>query len=138
MLPAWVNRYVGIPFADQGFDERGCHCWGLVRLVYLRERGITLPTYGELSARELAAAAGVIYSESCAGPWREVTNGRAVFDVVLMAGRIDGGWRADIHVGVLASPGHVLHVERSTAAVVLPLEHPTIRFRLRATFRHNG
>ena len=42
---SWVNQYVGIPYADQGREQIGLDCWGLVRLVYQQELGIVLPGF---------------------------------------------------------------------------------------------
>lgn len=47
MRPTWATRYLTIPFCEKGRDEAGVDCYGLVRLIYQRERGITLPSYTE-------------------------------------------------------------------------------------------
>jgi cell wall-associated NlpC family hydrolase len=43
----WVNKYIGIPYADKGRSFNGTDCWGLVYLVLLKEFGIRVPTYTE-------------------------------------------------------------------------------------------
>jgi cell wall-associated NlpC family hydrolase len=45
MLPSWIPKYVGLPFKSCGRDEEGYDCWGLVKLIYERERGVLLPDY---------------------------------------------------------------------------------------------
>ena len=50
----WTARYINIPYINKGREFSGADCWGLVRLVYKNELGIDLPTYGEVSADNLA------------------------------------------------------------------------------------
>lgn len=134
----WVGRYVGIPFAEHGLDFRGCHCWGLVRLVLQHECAIALPDYGEISATELIAAARRIGGESALPPWSRVAGEWRSFDVLLMHARPAGGGRVPGHVGIVSAPKHVLHVERATAAVDVPIAHPSVRHRIIAAFRHEA
>lgn len=138
--PRWAEKYNGIPFVESGFDEAGCHCWGLARLVIGRERGLWLPTYGEVSASELAAISRRMAVERVADIWRAVDRWQA-FDVVLMAGRVAVGnehRRVAVHCGVAVSSDHVLHVEAATAAVCVRHDHPSIRFRLLGAYRHHA
>jgi NlpC/P60 family len=128
----WVEKYVGIPFVDHGRDWSGLDCWGLVRLVYLTECGIVLPSYGEISATELSEVAHEVAGESRKEPWLQIENPR-LFDVAVMHRR-----KAPIHVGVVAEldPVRILHIERATHAVFVPITHPSISFRPTLYFRH--
>ena len=36
----WQNKYVGIPYKDNGRDLDGMDCWGLARYVYNKEFNI--------------------------------------------------------------------------------------------------
>ncbi|MBA5776298.1 C40 family peptidase [Stappia sp. F7233] len=132
----WSDRYVGIPFRDGGRDLAGLDCWGLVRLVYAQELGIDLPSYGEISARQLISVARAISAGARSEEWRPVgSDNLRPFDVAVM--RRSGGINA-CHVGVLIRPGQVLHVEYATATVAVPLSHFTIRERIACFRRHKA
>ncbi len=39
------SKYVNIPYKYKGRDFNGCDCWGLVKLIFKKEKGITLPDF---------------------------------------------------------------------------------------------
>lgn len=91
---------VGIPYRAGGRDRSGCDCWGLVRL-WFAERGIDLPSYDgpTIPSGHPALAA----ARAGASAWRRVDAPR-VGDL--------GLWtrpRRELHAGVMAAPGMVLH-----------------------------
>lgn len=124
---SWAARYIGLPFEDGGRTRRGLDCWGLVRLVFAAERGIELPSYGEISAGDLMALARAFTAGAEGAHWMQVTLPQE-FDVVLM--RSGHGHRGVVHVGVIAGPGRLLHVERTTASVIVPLSHLSVAGRI--------
>lgn len=137
-MSEWAARYIGIPFCSDGSSFAGCHCWGLVRLVYQRELKIELPAYGECSAGDLIKASRRFKDDSRAGPWLLSLGDHRPFDVVLMTGMTDEERprRVPGHVGVLISSDRVLHVEKAIAASHMPLDHPRIRHRILSFHRH--
>src|SRR5262249_47803278 len=125
----WAEQYIGLPFKDFGRDFNGVDCWGLVRLVLKRECDIEVPSYGEISARDLIVSK-TIKQESSSEPWSEVRrNDVQAFDVALLRGR-------PMHVGIMISPELLLHVEEKTNAVLLPLTHFSVAGRLIGFRRH--
>lgn len=117
---------------DGGRTVRGADCYGLVHLVYREVLGIDLPTYGEISAHDVARVTERIREDSAGAPWLPVTGAPNAFDVVVMRGK-------PLHVGVMVDRGHVLHVEAATSSVIVPLARsPQVRWRRIAVYRHEA
>jgi len=131
----WAAKYIGIPFADGGDSAAGCSCWGLVRMVLRDECLIDLPAYGEISSRDLVAAARRIDRDGASGTWLKVDRPRP-FDVVTMYAMQDERFRVVGHVGVMSSQTELLHVWQATHAVNMPISHPRVRFKIVNFFRH--
>lgn len=128
----WIEKYVGIPFVDGGRDWTGLDCWGLVRLVLKTECNIEVPSYGDISADELAAVAREVASECSKEPWHPVIK-PLTFDVAVMHKR-----KSPVHVGIMTTPTHMLHIERATHSVFIPVVHPSVSFRAINYFRHRS
>lgn len=137
---SWWARYVGRPYSEDGRSGGGLHCWSLIAQAYREELKKELPHYGETSARGLIAIAHRISDDSLRDPWVTVpTEDARPFDIVVMAGRVKSGektHRKAMHCGVMIDCRRVLHIERSTDAVIVGLTHPSIRFRLLRIVRH--
>lgn len=141
---AWqarVRALVGVPFRDGGRDAKGADCWGLVRL-FMAEAGVVLPDYSETPAADLMAVARDVTAAAASETWLKVDRGALQpGDVVLLTARakVDGRPRTlPGHVGVMIDSRRMLHVEESTASVVVPLGHPSVRNRLAGFFRHRS
>lgn len=132
--PLWAACYVGIPFCDQGHEQNGCNCIGLVHLVLKREKNIVIPTYAEISAQDMLAATREFHAAIASELWRQIDEPRA-FDCVLMKAMSEGA-RFDGHVGIMVSDSDVLHIWRETHAVIMPLAHPRIRNKIVSFHRH--
>lgn len=139
-VPKWAGQYIQIPFEDKGYSEKGCHCWGLVWLVYKNELKIELNKYLEFCAGDVRKATEVFHKEAYIEPWVPVVGDRKDFDVMLLAGydiqkaRIT---RLSCHVGVVAG-GHLLHVEKQIMYSACPaIAHQSINRRIIGTFRHS-
>lgn len=125
---SWWGKYVGLPFGEGAGEVT---CWSLVVRVYAAEMGITLPVYGEISARDLATVARTMGREQLGERWRAVSDPQA-FDVAIM--RRGSGGQAIVHVGVMIDATRMLHVEAASHAVLVPVVHHSVRGRI-AGFR---
>jgi cell wall-associated NlpC family hydrolase len=105
--PLWAGRFIDAPYVEGASSYDGLDCWGLLERVYADVRGMPLPPYpGPRHWRQrglnIAEAA-----EAYARQFIEVIPGQEVeFDAVL----IGIGGRAT-HVGVVTSPGWMLHAD---------------------------
>ncbi len=145
---AWWAGYVG-----RSFGQRS-ECWSLVREVYRDRLGIDLPEHGELSAQyvaaselirtgqmdrqRIAAARKAVMDAFDAGQaaesWIPVSQSQT-FDVVLMGGPHSDRRRV-MHVGVAVDSRRVLHIEKATGCVLVPLSHPSVVGRIIGYRRH--
>lgn len=124
-MTEWWGKYVGIPYT-------ALNCWQLVRMVYASERGIVLPSYAEIDAANLLAIARTMKAGAEGETWQPV-DAPAALDVCLMRGR-SSVW----HVGVMTDPAHVLHSERATDAVRVPVGALHMRGRVTGFRRYVG
>lgn len=130
-MSAWVAPYIGLPFGE---GPGRVTCWSLVVRVYADRLGVVLPAYGEVSAADLMRVARAMRDGSGASDgWRAVA-APAEFDVALMRGAQGG--QAVVHVGVVVGATRLLHVEAASHAVLVPLDHWSVRDRILGYRRH--
>ncbi|MBR9764816.1 MAG: C40 family peptidase [Rhodobacteraceae bacterium] len=122
----WATRYVGIPYVDGGRDVSGLDCWGVLQLVYRERLKVDLPTYGDISARDLRRIAREIGSASDMWPWADAPVPREM-DVAVMAAP---GRRFPVHVGVVLRGGQLLHSEAASGCCIVQLADFSVRFRI--------
>lgn len=130
------QNFVGLPFESGGRSLKGCDCWGLVRLVYASCLGVILPSYGDISADDLASIAKRMSADAVdLLPWRAVEKPE-VFDVCVMRWY---GRREAAHVGVMVDSKRVLHTERVLgSSCIVPIDHYSIKSRIAFFRRHKG
>lgn len=128
---------MGIPFLDGGRTREGLDCWGLVRLVMLEQTGIELPEYGDISARDLARISEAMDTGTNCKVWVPVSSPRPL-DVVVMYARDNDHKRRRLHCGVMVNQRQMLHIERVTDSIIIPVTHGSVRFRLSGFYRLAG
>lgn len=121
----WWAKYIGKPFADGGRGPDAFDCWGLIRVVYQDQLAIKLPSYGEISAKDLVRIARTMEDHKNDG-WAEC--GPEPYSVVLMK-TARGGDRVT-HVGVMVDDFRVMHVEAATHVAVVPVKHISVSGRI--------
>lgn len=136
----WAEKYMNIPFMDKGFSFAGCHCWGLVWLVFKHELNIELDKYLEFSALDLRNVHKSISASKALDPWIPIEGEVQPFDVVPMTVFDQENNRVSMlegHVGVAASSGYVLHIEEGIHSTCMPFNNPWISRRMvLGAYRH--
>ena len=121
-IPSWVNEYIGIPFKRHGRDRDGCDCWGLLRLVLADQFETHIPSFaghtwvecGGRAEREVQRAELEALMEANKAPWRPVVAGQERAGTGI---RLRQEGRA-MHVGIVVTPGWMLHIEHGTNAAL--------------------
>ncbi|WP_457647361.1 C40 family peptidase [Profundibacter sp.] len=128
---SWSNRYIGIPYQDRGRGFGGCDCWGLARLVYMHEMGITLPSYTEAysSAEEAAEVAALLDNHNSPETWQPVQHPNP-FDLILYR-----HGRLSTHVAIVIDRRHMLHIQSDDASKVENSTDPRWQARLVGFYR---
>jgi len=134
----WPAAYVGIPYKLRGRSRGGLDCWGLVRLVMLEQKGIELPLYDTVNSTMAEAVSSAVNAERGCGDWVQVSSdNRREFDFIVMRTAIREFGRmvsADMHIGMTAPQGMILHVQEGDSAVMQPFK--ALKNRIAGIYRH--
>lgn len=132
---SWVDKYVGLPFADLGRDVQGVDCYGLLRLIYRDELAIELPSYvgSYVCSDEQAEVAKLLGEAAVEGPWCRNTDAPRPFDVLLFRqGRFNS------HLGIAVTHGHMIHVQGEDQAKIERFKDPRWNSRLNGCYYHSA
>lgn len=128
----WADPYVGLPFVKGGRDRAGLDCYGLVRLVLAEQAGVILDRFEDvIDVSEAGRVRGYVQG------FRSVAAADArPLDMVIVNEPVlsEGRWtRAPIHIGVIAAPGLLLHINKNTLSRVDRIQGMDISDIRRAT-----
>lgn len=131
----WAERYVGLPFVSGGRDRSGVDCWGLTRLIYRDVAGIDLPSHDTVAADDLHRVLRRIGEALLIPPWTTLVPAGAErpLDVVVMTDR-----RLPAHVGIVVSPGLVLHAQEASLSTIMRMDDRALRHRIVGIYRHDA
>lgn len=131
----WTEQYIRIPFVESGFDKSGCHCWGLVYLIYLQEKKVELPKYDIITSSQIRKMIAAKDYEIATGPWVQVIHPEPL-DVAVMRGEDEHGRMTERHVGVFAGNNHIIHVEKGRDSQCDSMDNLLFRTRVTRIFRY--
>lgn len=131
MIPAWVGKWVGLPYIDKGRGPDAWDCWGLVRAVLAAEAGIALPDYANAySAACDRDSVATAVEAGLAHGWQRVEQPQTMDLLILrIAGR---PW----HCALVVAPGLFLHVPPKSTSCIERLDSPQWAKRIGGFFRH--
>lgn len=127
----WHNKYVGIPYKDNGRDLNGVDCWGLARYVYNKEFNISLPSFSfnyDGGDRERIEELIAQYREG----WEEITQDYKSGDLVLF--RMMG---YESHVGIITEYPYFLHAREKADSSIERLDTTQWKNRVIGVFRYS-
>ena len=128
------NQYIGIPFKSKGRTREGLDCWGLIRLLYLEQFQIELPSYVDdyLSASDFKTAGKLI--EDNLHRWIKIDPSiRTLGDVIVL--RIYG---QPIHMGMLINDQQMIHVFKNIDTCVQRIYTSIWKQRIHGIYRHSN
>ncbi|RLC39124.1 hypothetical protein DRH27_00560 [Candidatus Falkowbacteria bacterium] len=67
----WIEKYIGIPYLSHGASFGAVDCFGLIRLVYQNERGVTLNVFEYGDADDSADVCRAI-EDNKGDEWRRI------------------------------------------------------------------
>lgn len=123
----WSDAYVGWPFREPGF-----RCGDLVRQALAGQFGIETADPGPA-----ADASSYVAQALASGEWHRVEKPQAG-DVLLMNTAVAHGEAAPLHVGIMATATHVLHVDRGSRSKCESIHSPAISHRIEGFYRHKS
>lgn len=126
----WSNKYIGIPYLDNGRDTAGTDCWGLVRLIYKEELDIDLPSfYSDYTISDTDRIAELLnqYREG----WEQLSLPEEKCVVLFqIMGKVS-------HIGIMINEKQFIHNRRNQAASVESLDSVKWKNRVVGFFKYN-
>lgn len=138
----WEAQYIGLQYRELGRDRAGLDCWGLVVLVLREQLGLEVDEFPVARSSGCGGMQAQIEQQSGTFDWPEVDRREVQpFDVCVMFSiwrdaadqRLQ---RGPIHCGLVATRARVLHIERNTASVCIPIGRLEQRNRIKGFYRY--
>lgn len=128
-----LDRFVGIPYVQNGREYEGSDCWGVVYLYYRDVLGKLIPTYSaEMEARQFTNRdIGPLLTAERDLHWHSVEHPQAGDCVLMRAGRHNS------HVGIYLGNGRMLHSEGPEPSVIERVDGMRWRNRISGYYRLN-
>ena len=126
----WYNKYIGLPYKDNGRTTAGIDCWGLACLVYREHFDIELPTLdgAYLGSQDLVIKELVAHTKESWIPTNDPKPGDiCVFNIL----------GEPTHVGIYLGDGMFLHARAGQDSVIELLDSHRWNRRLEGIYSYN-
>lgn len=123
--PAWCRPYIGLEFEEHGRGPR-YDCWGYFRMVQERQFGLALPSFAAAyaSVKDYKRSVGILSGIITTNMEDWVLVDRPIGGVINTEDHQPGDGilfrlrGQPLHVGVIAGPGVVLHIDSGHDSVI--------------------
>lgn len=126
----WYNKYIGLPYKDNGRTTAGIDCWGLACLVYREHFDIELPTLDDayVGSEDLAVKELVAHTKESWISTKEPKPGDiCVFNIL----------GEPTHVGIYVGDQKFLHARAGQDSVIESLDSVRWNRRLEGIYQYN-
>jgi hypothetical protein len=119
--PWWPQYMRRLQFLDGGREGDLVDCYGMARLIYQEQLGITLDLWPQLNLDRVTMSEMSFLDAVFTAPFASIEQGfEQAFDMavimraLLVNGKSKRGWW---HLGVVTRPGHILHIDYHAGVV---------------------
>lgn len=131
----WSEKYLGIPYKELGRTLSGSDCYGLVYLVYEKERGIRLPSYDKeyISPKEHEQVNQLISGAMVSSEWMPIP----IIDYKPMDVIAFRTGELVFHLGLIVDKKYMLHSRRDRSKLE-DYRSPVWVSRISGVYRYVG
>jgi len=127
-----IKDLIGVPYMNKGRDLLGADCWGLLRLFYIHEMGVLLPTYDESYVDSFDKMSTSTAIQEFSNDWTKVDIPQYGDGIKL---RLMGH---PCHVGVYLGNAEFLHTQTGHNSGIDRLDSVKWRHRIEGYYRHKS
>ena len=120
-----INKYIGIPFKQKGYDFEGVDCFGLVHLFLKEEMGMEIPMFKQYDVFEDPIEVARQFNLNVPLIAGDVTTSPKFGDMALFKFRGVAN-----HIGIYVGNGRVLHAMRGTESACESINSVRLKGRL--------
>lgn len=115
------NKYIELPYKNLGRDFDGVDCFGLLYLIYRKERNISLPDYTELKYDKEWYKNENHILDNINDDWIEVSKPFKLYDALIF---YNIGWKSQIanHIGMYIGEQKFLHILEDRSSTINRLD----------------
>jgi len=130
MVPAWADKYIGIPWVSHGRGPEGYDCWGLIRFIAKDQFGWDWPSYDDTYTLGSQADDVSVYkvNEGLIKDWHKIhDDDQSAFKYIDRTIQGDIIWLKHkshvVHMGMMLDTRKFIHVSATTDSIISRADH---------------